>query len=227
MILKKMPSCTGSKCQVYSGNATRTRGNLSKEDLTRNSQGKIVSRTQSENAKKNFESSVLNGRYLSSKYVARETGKPLQEVMMAKPGTALYTDVHNKTIQWCAKNNVEWITKGIPAFHRRVENGAVIAVANPAWLKVRKSEALNKTKPKGFGSGKSKKSKKSKKSQKARSKKKKSQKAKSNKSQKAKSQKAKSKKAKSKKSKKSKKSSKSSKQTKAKMLRKSDKAKKA
>ena len=97
---------TGSKCQVYSGSAKHTSGNLCKNDLTKNSQGRIVSRRQSANAAQKFGKFVLQGRFLSAKHVARDEDLPVQDVMMAKPGTQLYKQVHDRTIQWCAKNDV-------------------------------------------------------------------------------------------------------------------------
>lgn len=150
-----MPSdtCTGSKCQVYSGNATRTSGNLRKTDLTRNSQGRIVSRSQSDNAKKKFGSSVLQGRFLSAKHVAKNNFLPLQDVLMAKPGSSVYDDVHARTIQWCANNGVEWTTNGIPAYYTQNINGNVKAVSNPEWIAAKKRECMNKMQSKkAFGS---------------------------------------------------------------------------
>ena len=140
---------TGSKCQVYSGSAKHTSGNLCKSDLTKNSQGRIVSCRQSANAAQKFGKSVLQGRFLSAKHVAREEDLPVQDVMMAKPGTQLYKQVHERTIQWCAKNDVPWVTKGIPAYHKTTQNGVPVAVANPEWIQHKKNEAALKQK---FGS---------------------------------------------------------------------------
>ena len=140
---------TGSKCQVYSGSAKHTSGNLCKSDLTKNSQGRIVSRRQSANAAQKFGKSVLQGRFLSAKHVARDEDLPVQDVMMAKPGSQLYKQVHDRTIQWCAKNDVPWVTQGIPAYHKTMQNGVPVAVANPEWIQHKKNEAALRQK---FGS---------------------------------------------------------------------------
>merc|ERR1719384_309620 len=85
---KKPKIVVGSMRRVWSGTADRTKGGLTKKDLTENKHGKIVSKKQSAQAKKKYKANGLS-KWTEAVMKARaELG--VTGFMAVKKGTPLY-----------------------------------------------------------------------------------------------------------------------------------------
>jgi hypothetical protein len=84
----------GSRCQVYRGNATHTKGRLTKDDLFRNQHGRIVSKKRHEQGKiaiKYLEEGGYKG-VLPSKRIKKEyvvTGKGVLDQVPTMDGSVV------------------------------------------------------------------------------------------------------------------------------------------
>ena len=68
----------GSRAQVWHGNAKQTSGGLKKKDLKKNKWGRIVSRKQSERAKKENRLGKAGYTAVKGKFGARKDGKTVK-----------------------------------------------------------------------------------------------------------------------------------------------------
>ncbi len=78
----------GSMRRVWSGTADRTKGGLTKKDLTQNKSGKIVSKKKYALSKKNFKNSALSKWVAATQKARKELG--LTGFVACKKGSAFY-----------------------------------------------------------------------------------------------------------------------------------------
>merc|ERR1712228_632036 len=85
---KKKASVVGKKWQVWKGTRQRTAGGLTKKDLRKSKSGKIVSKKQSQLARKRMRNGGIS-RWLKAVMAARKALK-LKGFVACKKGTAYY-----------------------------------------------------------------------------------------------------------------------------------------
>jgi len=85
---KKKQKVRGSRRQVLSGKVKKTQGGLTADKLTRNKNGKIVSKKASQRAKRNFKKNGL-GKWVKAVQQARKALK-VKGFVAIKKGTKLY-----------------------------------------------------------------------------------------------------------------------------------------